>query len=158
MVSAFVIHELPGRLRLRIPERRGDAVFFAELAERLTECPGVTSVESNLLTGSLLLFHALETGMLEIARYSEQSALFRIEPSSATAAGTLSQRAVKGFDGLDRSLAAASGGLVDLQSGFLLLLLGLALYQLRQGRILAPAISLFWEAIKLAGPDKIRGR
>ena len=76
MVSAFVVHELFGRLRLRIPEKRKDGAYFAELAERLSECPGVTRVESNALTGSVLLLHTEETTATDVARYAEQTALF----------------------------------------------------------------------------------
>jgi len=155
MVSAFVVHELPGRLRLRIPEKRSDSAFFAGLAERLTECPGVRSIEINALTGSILLFHAAETSAVDVARYAEQAALFSVIPSSATPARTLGQCAAKGLDAFDRGLTAASGGWVDLQSAFFLLLLGLAVRQARRGQVLAPAISLFWEAIGLVGADKI---
>ncbi|HYE36872.1 HMA2 domain-containing protein [Methylocaldum sp.] len=155
MVSAFVIHELPGRLRLRIPEKRSDAVFFADLAERLTQCPGVTRVAPNALTGSVLLLHSSETRAVDVAKYAEQSALFSVKPVSAAPVRTLGQHASEGLDAFDRSLNSVSGGLVDLQSVFFLLLLGLAVHQARRGQLLVPAVSLLWEAIGLVGADKI---
>ncbi|MBP1151456.1 MULTISPECIES: HMA2 domain-containing protein [unclassified Methylocaldum] len=155
MVSAFVVHELAGRLRLRIPEKRNDSAFFAALAERLAECPGVTSVKLNAFTGSVLLLHAAETSAIDVARYAEQAALFSVKPLSATPVRTLGQHATKGLNAFDRSLTTASGGLVDLQSAFFLLLVGLAVYQARRGQILVPAVSMLWEAISLVGSDKI---
>jgi len=158
MVSAFVIHELPGRLRLRIPEKRSDPAFFADLAERLSECPGVTGVKPNALTGSVLLFHAAETSASDVTRFAEQTALFSVKPSSATAARTLGQQAAKGLDAFDRSLTAVSGGWVDLQSVCFLLLLGLGVHQARRGQLLSPAAPLLWEAIRLVSSDKIGKR
>lgn len=118
MVSAFVVHELFGRLRLRIPEKRKDGAYFAELAERLSECPGVTRVESNALTGSVLLLHTEETTATDVARYAEQAALFSVKWLSATPSRTLGQQAAKSLDAFGRGLTSVSGGLVDLQSIF----------------------------------------
>lgn len=158
MVSAFVVHELFGRLRLRIPEKRKDAAYFAGLAERLSECPGVTRVESNALTGSVLLLHAEETSATDVARYAEQTALFSVKRLSATPTRTLGQEAAKGLDAFGRGLASASGGTVDLQSVFFLMLLGLAAFQAKRGLVLPPAVSLFWEAIRVVGADKVGRR
>lgn len=155
MVSAFIVHELSGRFRLRIPEKRNDKVFFDALAERLSACPGVTTVKFNVHTGSVLLFHAAATRASDVARYAEQADLFSVEPLPATVARTLGQQAAKGLDAFDRGLGALSGGLVDLQSAFLVLLVGLAIYQARRGQVLAPAVSLLWEAIGLVGSEKI---
>jgi hypothetical protein len=156
MVSAFLIHELPGRLRLRIPEKRSDSVFFDDLAGRLSGCPGVTSIELNALTGSVLLFLAAETKAIDVARYAEQTALFSVKPSSATAVRTLGQQAAKGLDALDYGLTSASGGLMDLQSVLFLLLFGLAIHQVRRGQVFAPAMTLLLEAFRLIGADKVR--
>jgi hypothetical protein len=155
MVSAFIVHELSGRFRLRIPEKRNDKAFFDALAERLSECPGVTAVEFNEHTGSVLLFHAAATRASDVARYAEQAELFSVKSLPVTAARTLGQHATKGLDAFDRGLAALSGGLVDLQSAFFVLLMGLAIYQVRRGQVFAPAVSLLWEAIRLVGSEKI---
>jgi hypothetical protein len=158
MVSAFVVHELSGRLRLRIPEKRKDTTYFAVLAERLSECPGVIRVESNALTGSVLLLHAAQTSAMDVVRYAEQVALFSVKRLSSTPARTLGQEAAEGLDAFGRSLTSVSGGRVDLQSVFFLLLLGLAVFQAKRGLVLPPAVSLFWEAIRVVGADKIGRR
>jgi hypothetical protein len=55
--EASVAHDSPGRLRLKVPERRGDLAFFARLGAALAEAPGVRAVETNARTGSLLILH-----------------------------------------------------------------------------------------------------
>src|SRR5690606_28767256 len=144
MVSAFIVHELSGRFRLRVPDKRNDKAFFDVLADRLSECPGVTNVEFNVHTGSVLLFHAAAVPASDVIRYAEQAELFSVKPLPATAARTLGQQATKGLEAFDRGLASLSGGLVDLQAAFLVLLVGMAIYQVRRGQVLAPAVPLRW--------------
>ena len=52
-----VVHELPGRLRLRSPGLRRNPGFAAALAARLAGMPGVRAAEISLRTGSLLIRH-----------------------------------------------------------------------------------------------------
>ena len=50
-----LVHQLPGRLRLRSVTLKRDARAIEERRRRLAEISGVTSVEANPSTGSLLL-------------------------------------------------------------------------------------------------------
>jgi hypothetical protein len=52
-----VVHRVANRVRLRVPGRRGDAVFFDRLGRTLSRSEGVLSVESNPLTASLIIRH-----------------------------------------------------------------------------------------------------
>ena len=45
---AHIAHQLPGRVRLRIPERRGDAAFFDELARALASWPGIERAQAQV--------------------------------------------------------------------------------------------------------------
>jgi hypothetical protein len=54
---ALVAHRVGTRLRLRVPGRRGDAEFFDRLGRALSQCDDVLSVQSNPLTGSLVIRH-----------------------------------------------------------------------------------------------------
>ena len=74
MVVSFV----PGRIRLRFKELRNSAA--AELAKaRVKETPGITNVETNPLTGSILIEYdpailpvekLLETVRRELAKFN----------------------------------------------------------------------------------------
>jgi hypothetical protein len=54
---AFVAHSVPHRTRLRIPHRRHQPAYFAQLAERLLAHPLVREVVVNAVTGSVLIRH-----------------------------------------------------------------------------------------------------
>ncbi len=54
---ATVVHQMAGRTRLRIPDKRRDQPYFDQVADRLRELPGVTQVEANATTASVLIEH-----------------------------------------------------------------------------------------------------
>ena len=43
-----IAHAIPGRVRLRVPKRRGHASFFAEAKRRIATLDGVSSVSVSL--------------------------------------------------------------------------------------------------------------
>ena len=51
------IHNIQGRLRLRAGILKANGALARELQIELGRIPGVRSVEINLLTGSVLIFH-----------------------------------------------------------------------------------------------------
>lgn len=52
---AYVCHHTVERLRVRIPEKRGDEQYFAGLKKRLHEWDHALQIQVTPLTGSLLL-------------------------------------------------------------------------------------------------------
>jgi Heavy metal associated domain 2 len=54
-VDAYVHHYLPGRLRLRIPAAKGEEDELRELSSAIARAPGVSQVEYNPITGSILI-------------------------------------------------------------------------------------------------------
>ncbi|HEX4171594.1 MAG TPA: hypothetical protein VHY82_03870 [Acetobacteraceae bacterium] len=54
---ALLVHALPGRTRLRVPEQRHRQAWFADAAQRLSQHPRVQRVTVNAQTGSVLLQH-----------------------------------------------------------------------------------------------------
>jgi hypothetical protein len=152
--SAFIAHETRGRLRLKIPEKRGDTAYFARLAEQLAQCPGITRVEGKTRTGSILIFHAPGTGAKDIAAYARQSELFFLIQPSAAPQQTLLEYASAGARTIDRGLSRASRGFIDLPSALLIALLVMAVRQTAQGQIMIPAASLLWYAAGLITSGK----
>ena len=57
-----VVHEVPGRLRLRSPRLAGNPELAATVAARLREAPGVLCAEASPRTGSLLILHDAAPG------------------------------------------------------------------------------------------------
>jgi Heavy metal associated domain 2 len=49
------LHSTPGRMRIRVPDRRGDEGFCREMEQELARNPGILQVRANPLTGSVLI-------------------------------------------------------------------------------------------------------
>lgn len=141
--AAHIVHRARGRIRLRIPERRKDLLWFIQLYEHLRRLPGVAEVQANPITGSALL--RVEDGRDDqVARALAGSPLFALEndaPEPAFAAVGIALRAAQGAD---RQLRELSGGVLDLHSLAVLLSLGLTLKRPLTGALLTSALSLLW--------------
>ncbi|MEZ5785290.1 MAG: hypothetical protein R3D62_02115 [Xanthobacteraceae bacterium] len=129
--AAELVHTMPGRARLRIADKRGDATFFTALAAKLAALPGVFSVDVRPLTGSVVIAHG--PAIAQIGDKATQAGLFTLvehaeeEPVSWPAPP------------LDpRHAATIALGLI-------------AFWQLLQGRIFPPALTTAWYAAHLAG-------
>ncbi|MDE2477116.1 MAG: hypothetical protein KGO48_18825 [Alphaproteobacteria bacterium] len=55
--DAEIAHLTPGRIRLRVGARHGDALFFIEAGRQLAELPGVTGVSTNRHSQSITIRH-----------------------------------------------------------------------------------------------------
>lgn len=146
MERAYVIHRAPGRARLKIPERRNDRRFFAELAERMTGCAGVERIEANPTTGSVLVMHAGEfEPILEFAR--EQRIFAPAEPDAGQP--TIAQRLRGEFRAMDGALRRSTDGQIDISMAVFLLLVAASVVQLFRGRVFGPASTLLLSASSL---------
>ena len=56
--AGYIAHRIGDRVRVRIPERKGDAAYFMRVERDLTACERVIYVEANPLTASILLRYA----------------------------------------------------------------------------------------------------
>jgi hypothetical protein len=127
---AEVVHAMPGRTRLRIAERRGDAVFFASVATGLSTVAGIYGVEVRSLTGSLVVKHG--PPLERIALAAQEARLFTIGNATVLPPPTAPVE-------FDPKILVGLG------------LSALGLWQLTEGKILPPAITLAWYAAHLTG-------
>jgi hypothetical protein len=139
--SGQISHAIPGRIRARILERRGDERFFARVREELEREPGIARLDTNALTGSVLVLHNLDAE--RIASLAESHGLFRLEHRSADE-----------FEGNGASTATLFGSFARSQPSSLyerlaLALIGFAAFEAMQGNIAAPAVTLLWYAFRL---------
>jgi hypothetical protein len=146
---AYVVHQIPGRLRLRIREKCKDRQYFEELRRRLDSLSGVDEIRINSITGTILLLHP-EQPYAQVADQLRQLRLFEItegaEPGSSALASLSSALAT-----VDKALAGSSGGSVDLRA---LAYIGLMVFTVRQimrGQVLGPALPMLWQALSLVG-------
>lgn len=135
---ATIQHQIPGRLRLRIPARRGDVSFFHGIVQALSKLPGVEKLDAIPLTGSIIIRHS--GSAQAIAAAATERGLFEIGPEEPKEAPAPSTRR-RPYSGL-RSTAATG-------------LSGLALFQVARGRLTGNAAENFWNAY---GAQRILGR
>ena len=121
--TATIERQLPGRLRLRIPTRRGDVSFFQGIVHALSECPDVKEIDATPLTGSVLIRHSGSAQAITAA--AAERKIFEVgnEPEKA------------------REAAPASSGPLDAAATGLG---GLALFQLARGHAIGNAAENFW--------------
>ncbi len=145
---AYIIHQLRGRLRLRITEKRQDPDYIQEVCGKLESLPGVAEVSFNETTGSLLLLHP-ELGFAELEPQLLELALFELvngpEPKSP-----LLNPVWQGFSWFDQAISSGSAGNIDLRSLAFLGLLGLSAQQIYRGNIVGPAIPMLLGALNMA--------
>ncbi len=120
--DAVIEHSSPGRLRLRIRSRRGDAGYFRRLVSLISECPAVEEITANPETGGILIRHAPAGG--QIQRLTDL-----IEPAAP--------RTREG----KRSLPPLAFEAGELAAGAFLVL---AVLQLGRGRVAGNAVEQLW--------------
>jgi hypothetical protein len=151
MPDAFIAHESPGRLRIRIPSYRADAGALAASRDNLSQCPGMISVEINPATASMLFLHQTSTAAIfEYAR--EKNVFTRRVPSPATyvKSRALQKNMADAFKGFDRQIRSLTDGDMDL-SGFAFAALAMSgIYQILVGNAGAlPWHAAFWYAFNI---------
>ena len=76
--NAFIKHQLPGRVRLKIPQKRGDFQYFDYVAERFADCLGITQLQLNPPAASLLICHEKDMAFQTIAEFAEANEIFSL--------------------------------------------------------------------------------
>jgi hypothetical protein len=138
---ASIEHQLPGRVRLRVPSKRGDVPFFEKIVRELSKHPSTRKVTVSSLTASITL-HYCEP-LQPITTAAAHQKLFetaRLEPQTH---GSTSKQA----SGLREGRGLAGGIAAGLS--------GLGLFQVAQGNVLGSAVENLWHAF---GAQRIFGR
>lgn len=150
--KARVIHSIPGRLRLKVTNRRGDKQFYNELASKVQEMPSVKSVQTNAVTGSVLVKHdgSVETLLAEAVTAGLHDVIELEFPEDEPAVPVATKLVERIFQ-VDDRMKRVSGGHLDAQSATLTMLLVAGAFQLARGNWFGPAIPLFWYATQAAG-------
>ncbi|MDA8387485.1 MAG: hypothetical protein M0Z58_02325 [Nitrospiraceae bacterium] len=162
---ARITHRTKGRLRIKVPPRKGDGEYFASLAAGLLKVPGITDAETNPITGSVLILHATEPE--KIIAYANENGLFRIlldkmnkgdnngggaagKPPGRPASKRLTSRIADVFKQTDSMMLEMSGGQLDIGGTAFFALLGVGIYQIASGNFMAPAwYAAFWYALNI---------
>jgi GAF domain-containing protein len=139
---ATVVHAIDGRIRLRIPELRGNARYFEAASDVLRRCPEVEQLSVNSTTGSILVVHRGPTS--DILDFAREHRLFEI--AEAADLGLPSERLGAAVDSItdrvDRSVRQATRNSGDLRVILFLALAAASAIQFVRGHVLPAGIVL----------------
>jgi len=152
--AAYVVHRTRQRVRLRVPEKRGDEEWFVQTAVALGRLSWVDRVETAAVSASLIL-HCGDSDRLDECLSQTGVLMFLGNPPRVPSAA---EQVKSGVARLDRALQSGAPGNTDLRSLLFLLMLVLAGVQMARGQVLVPAISLVWYAMELALGAQARQR
>jgi copper chaperone CopZ len=85
--KAQVIHHIPGRMRVKLPQMKGKSEALAKVKQSVCQMPGVTSVDTNTTTGSVLVNYdpkAFDQFQSSLADHAETQSLFSLKPLELT--------------------------------------------------------------------------
>jgi len=131
--EAYIAHVSQGRMRIKIPSRKGDRTFFSALKDKLpesSEIPGIQRIEMNPTTGSVLVIYDPDYKMPDltvVTSFLEQQGLFKLGATGNNSEPPVSRNIAKTFQGVNQKLTGFTSGEIDLQSLAVLGLLGLGL-------------------------------
>ena len=145
--AAHLHHATPGRARIRVSSKRGQASYFSDVEQRLARLPGVASVGVNHRTGSVLVHHT--TSVDELLAAAEGEELFRVVEALGQASVSVPDALTDHLRTFDQRLRSLTGGDLDLRTLSLCTLLGLGVVETVRGNIASPATTLFWYAASL---------
>lgn len=154
MTPAYVTHALPGRLRVRIPKKRGNDAYFAGLREQLSGRREFTAVTANAATGGILLYLAPGVAIPDVAAAATALSLFDLKESQPAPGREVTHKnalyhASLGFKGADKLIGDATGGYLDLRSIVFVLLLAMATRQISRGHFMVAGFTPLWHAFNM---------
>lgn len=138
--DAYVVHKTPSRVRLKIPDRRGDSGFFAHALKWLERIPDIEA-RANASTSSILLQG--ERVAEALGAIGGEGAPFEIK-SSAPGAGLELDQLRKQLESVSASFSRLTGG--DARAFLVLALFAFGIAQLARGNIGPPGLTLLWYA------------
>lgn len=146
--EAHISHQLPGRTRLRIPSRRGDESYFAQINQQLIAIGSghITHVSSNSLLGTVLVVHRNSLSKLKLA--AAQHGLFQLN-EQALPAPLLSERIAANVVAINTAANRIISPSLDVQGLVLVSLFGLAAVQFARGHVLPPTLTLLWYSFSM---------
>lgn len=142
---ARILHSLPGRTRLGLPEGKGDQALLDSVVAGLVVVPGVTRATRNPATGTVLVLHT--ESIATITGRAVAAGLFTLMPPEHVSRANVQQRASEGLGRLSQGLEAVTGGELDLNGVLVVAFTLLAIQQALEGQVVVPAATALWYAL-----------
>jgi len=137
---------IPGRVRIRIPDKKGQSSYFSDLLNKLSGDRRFEKLVVNPITGSVL-FLGRDVDVAAITESGEANHLFRLETGPLHPV-LVSNSVANPIGKLSKGLQEFTGGELDLKGMVILGLIGVGLYQIIKGNLRAPPwYTAFWYAL-----------
>jgi hypothetical protein len=127
---AHIEHQLPGRVRLRVPSKRGDVSYFERAVKELSRHPAVRELVASPLTGCITLLHS--EPLQAIMEAAANLTLFESGGSKPGVNAGQAKRAERLSRGTGLAGQVAAG------------LTGMSLFQATRGNVVGNAAESFW--------------
>lgn len=146
--DTYLSHVSKGRLRFKIPSKKRDSAFFAQLQDVLSAIPGLDHVQGNPLSGSLLIHHSeLPEEMVSLVKTMAGPAP---KSNSSGKPNTIYQKVTGTFHQLNRQIQGFTKGELDVPTLSFLALAAVGIYQISKKNFAAPAwYTAFWYALTI---------
>ncbi len=145
--DARITHTISGRLRIKIPSKKGNNSYFKSLEQKFSDCDKVQKVEANAVTAGVLFLH--DADIKNISKFAEENRIFKVE-SRRPEQMVITKRIKSGFDDLNRRATRFTGGELDLAGAVFVSLLSLSIYQIARGNFFVPAwYTSLWYAVNM---------
>ncbi len=146
--DTYLSHASKGRLRLRIPSKKRDEAFFAQLQAILSAIPGLDQVQVNPLSGSLLILHSELPE--ELASLVKTLAGPAPNKNSSGKPNTIYQRVTGTFHQVNTQIQGFTKGELDVPTLSFIALVAMGIYQISRKNFVAPAwYTAFWYALNI---------
>lgn len=148
--EAYISHQIPNRIRLRIPAERNKNDYFSKIEKELQKLKGVDRVEVQPLTGSILIEHTCPVRTL--ADFTREHQLFEMrEPKAAE---PWLETLLSKVDRWDEELRHSTQGQWDIYTLMAAGVAGVSVYQAFRKRFLPPAWTLLGNAFTLLNQSR----
>lgn len=146
MTTAVIVHQIAGRIRMRIQEMRGNHQYFIDLADRLKNVETIEAVKVNLATLSVVVQFS---GSLEelVARMRELDLNMTVKKSDREAVRSSGIRPLRIVSGRNINPMFMLGSTFAV----------IGLVQTFRGKVAVPSLTALWyavEAFRNAGKNR----
>jgi hypothetical protein len=146
--DTYLSHVSKGRPRLKIPSKKRDGAFFAQLQAVLSAIPGLDQVKVNPLSGSLLMVYTKLPD--EMASFVKSLAGLTPTRNSTGKPNTIYQTITATFHQVNTRVQGFTMGELDIPTLSFIALLVVGIYQIRRKNFTAPAwYTAFWYALNI---------
>ena len=146
-LKARLAHQIPGRVRMRLEGDPAEIDELERLADGIAAMPGVRRVDIRAETGSILIRH---TGVFdEIADGFEAVGLVLLPAVVDEAIDPIGDMSRELGD-VGAAFDKLTGGRADMWGVAFLGLVGIGLWQLANGRVAGPALTVLGQAATIA--------